>query len=173
MNLKTLLGAGLLAAASLLQSAQALAASDVLVFGDPQVKSPEDVGYFLNDIVQPLQGSHSARLGLSLGDLVDDAPAHYPALLAVFDRLGILRVHSLSELLETLKIASLCELPKGDRIGVLTCSGGDSAMLADSLDHYKLQLPSLSKIQEQKLGEWLPDFASFRGNYLIFINGLN
>lgn len=79
---------------------------------------------------------------------------------AMFDRLGILRVHSLSELLETLKIASLCELPKGDRIGVLTCSGGDSAMLADSLDHYKLQLPSLSKVQEQKLGEWLPDFAS-------------
>ncbi|MGO2385938.1 MAG: acetate--CoA ligase family protein [Psychrobacter sp.] len=80
---------------------------------------------------------------------------------AMFDRLGILRVHSLSELLETLKIASLCEFPKGDRIGVLTCSGGDSAMLADSLDHYKLQLPSLSKVQEQKLGEWLPDFASF------------
>ncbi|AGP50045.1 hypothetical protein PSYCG_12935 [Psychrobacter sp. G] len=80
---------------------------------------------------------------------------------AMFDRLGILRVHSLSELLETLKIASLCELPKGDRIGVLTCSGGDSAMLADSLDHYNLQLPSLSKVQEQKLGEWLPDFASF------------
>ncbi|MGE6475179.1 acetate--CoA ligase family protein [Psychrobacter sp. NPDC078631] len=79
---------------------------------------------------------------------------------AMFDRLGILRVHSLSELLETLKIASLCELPKGDRISVLTCSGGDSAMLADSLDHYKLQLPSLSKVQEQKLGEWLPDFAS-------------
>lgn len=79
---------------------------------------------------------------------------------AMFDRLGILRVHSLSELLETLKIASLCELPKGDRIGVLTCSGGDSAMLADSLDHYKLQLPSLSKVQEKKLGEWLPDFAS-------------
>lgn len=79
---------------------------------------------------------------------------------AMFDRLGILRVHSLSELLETLKIASLCELPKGDRISVLTCSGGDSAMLADSLDHYKLQLPSLSEVQEQKLGEWLPDFAS-------------
>lgn len=79
---------------------------------------------------------------------------------AMFDRLGILRVHSLSELLETLKIASLCELPKGDRIGVLTCSGGDSAMLADSLDHYKLQLPSLSKVQEQRLGKWLPDFAS-------------
>ncbi len=79
---------------------------------------------------------------------------------AMFDRLGILRVHSLGELLETLKIAALCELPAGDRIGVLTCSGGDSAMLADSLDHYQLQLPGLSQAQERELANWLPDFAS-------------
>ncbi|WP_370280377.1 acetate--CoA ligase family protein [Pontibacterium sp.] len=79
---------------------------------------------------------------------------------AMFDRLGILRVHSLGELLETLKIAALCELPAGDRIGVLTCSGGDSAMLADSLDHYNLQLPQLTDHQQEKLGALLPDFAS-------------
>ncbi|MDI3323954.1 acetate--CoA ligase family protein [Pontibacterium granulatum] len=79
---------------------------------------------------------------------------------AMFDRLGILRVHSLGELLETLKIAALCELPAGDRIGVLTCSGGDSAMLADSLDHYNLQLPQLTEHQKEKLGALLPDFAS-------------
>lgn len=79
---------------------------------------------------------------------------------AMFDRLGILRVHSLGELLETLKIAALCELPKGDRIGVLTCSGGDSAMLADGLDQYKLQLPRLNDRQQHQLSEVLPDFAS-------------
>lgn len=79
---------------------------------------------------------------------------------AMFDRLGIMRVHSLGELLETLKIAALCELPKGDRIGVLTCSGGDSAMLADSLDHYNLELPPLTDNQNHKLKTLLPDFAS-------------
>ncbi len=79
---------------------------------------------------------------------------------AMFKRLGILRVHSLGELLETLKMAALCELPKGDRIGVLTCSGGDSAMLADSLDYYNLSLPSLTAAQTEKLRRWLPDFAS-------------
>lgn len=79
---------------------------------------------------------------------------------AMFDRLGIIRVHSLGELLETLKIAALCEPPKGERIGVLTCSGGDSAMLADSLDHYQLSLPALSDVQKQQLGEWLPSFVT-------------
>lgn len=79
---------------------------------------------------------------------------------AMFDRLGILRVHSLGELLETLKIAALCELPKGDRIGVLTCSGGDSALMADSLDHYGLQLPQLTQTQNDQLRRLLPDFAS-------------
>ncbi|WP_432472736.1 acetate--CoA ligase family protein [Amphritea sp. HPY] len=79
---------------------------------------------------------------------------------AMFDRLGIMRVHSLGELLETLKIAALCELPEGDRIGVLTCSGGDSAMLADSLDHYQLPLPPLSNDQNRTLKNLLPDFAS-------------
>ncbi len=79
---------------------------------------------------------------------------------AMFDRLGIVRVDSLSELLETLKVAALCELPKGDRVGVLTCSGGDSAMLADSLDQFKLQLPQLTDQQNQTLSGLLPDFAS-------------
>lgn len=35
------------------------ASAQVLVFGDPQVKSPVDVTYFLRDIVQPLQGKHA------------------------------------------------------------------------------------------------------------------
>ncbi|MFN7136813.1 MAG: hypothetical protein ACK4MU_04765, partial [Thermomonas sp.] len=50
----------------------ALAGADaqVLVFGDPQVKSDADVDYFRRDIVQPLQGRLPVRLGLTLGDLV-------------------------------------------------------------------------------------------------------
>ena len=79
---------------------------------------------------------------------------------AMFDRLGVLRVHSLSEMLETLKVAALCQPPKGNRVGVLTCSGGDSAMLADSLDQHSLTLPSLNATQNKQLNQLLPDFAS-------------
>lgn len=79
---------------------------------------------------------------------------------AMFDRLGVMRVHSLSQLVETLKVASLCERPSGDRVGVLTCSGGDSAMLADALDHVNLPLPQLSDELAKELRTKLPDFAS-------------
>lgn len=61
----------------------------VLLFGDPQVKSKADVDYFLRDIVQPLQGLHSARLGLTLGDLVDDAPALLPQVRLATESLGV------------------------------------------------------------------------------------
>jgi hypothetical protein len=44
----------------------------VLVFGDPQPKSMQDVGYYRQDIVQPLVGRHDAILGISLGDIVND-----------------------------------------------------------------------------------------------------
>ncbi|QIL20883.1 calcineurin phosphoesterase [Thermomonas sp. HDW16] len=61
----------------------------VLVFGDPQVKSLQEVDYYRRDIVEPLRGRHAAQLGISLGDIVDDAPAMYPALKAETARLGI------------------------------------------------------------------------------------
>jgi len=79
---------------------------------------------------------------------------------AMFERLGIMRVETLSELLETLKLVALCEPPAGDRVGVLTCSGGDSAMLADAIDREGLALPVLNSAQCQALPEWLPGFAN-------------
>jgi hypothetical protein len=61
----------------------------VLVFGDPQVKSLQDLDYFRRDIVQPLHGTHTAQLGISLGDIVDDVPPLLPAVRRETARLGI------------------------------------------------------------------------------------
>ncbi len=62
---------------------------EVLVFGDPQVKSAVDADYFLRDIIQPLRGHTQAGLGVSLGDIVDDAPAMYPLVKAATTELGV------------------------------------------------------------------------------------
>jgi hypothetical protein len=64
----------------------------VLLFADPQVKSEVDVGYYRRDIVEPLRGT-GARLGLTLGDIADDAPELYPALNAVTSSLGLPWLH--------------------------------------------------------------------------------
>lgn len=61
----------------------------VLVFGDPQVNSPRDVDYYRRDIVEPLRGRHGARLGITLGDLVNDVPALHREVRAETARLGI------------------------------------------------------------------------------------
>ena len=62
---------------------------EVLVFGDPQPKSAVDAGYYRRDIIEPLRGHTQAGLGLSLGDIVDDAPAVYPLVKAGTAELGV------------------------------------------------------------------------------------
>jgi hypothetical protein len=64
----------------------------VLLFTDPQVKSEADVDYYRRDIVAPLRRA-GARLGLTLGDLADDAPQLYPSLNAVTATLGLPWLH--------------------------------------------------------------------------------
>ncbi|MGN6112618.1 MAG: calcineurin-like phosphoesterase C-terminal domain-containing protein [Luteimonas sp.] len=64
----------------------------VLLFTDPQVKSETDVGYYRRDIVEPLRGT-GAHLGLTLGDLGNDAPQLYPSLNAVTASLGLPWLH--------------------------------------------------------------------------------
>ena len=59
---------------------QRAAGLDVLVFADPQPKSATDVDYYKRDIVQPIAGRHGARLGLSLGDIVNDDLSLYPSM---------------------------------------------------------------------------------------------
>jgi hypothetical protein len=66
---------------------------DVLVFGDPQPKSRTDVGYYERDIVQPLVGHHDARLGISLGDIVNDDLSLYPEMNRVTAKLGVPWLH--------------------------------------------------------------------------------
>lgn len=61
----------------------------VLVFGDPQPKSAQDVDYYRRDIVEPLVGKADARLGISLGDIVHDDLALLPAVKAANKALGV------------------------------------------------------------------------------------
>jgi hypothetical protein len=72
-----------------LQKAKSLGKSDLnlLIFGDPQPKNIQDVGYYEKDIVEPLIGKTNASLGISLGDIVHGNLSLYPALNKVTQRL--------------------------------------------------------------------------------------
>ncbi len=67
---------------------------EVRVFGDPQPKSAVDVDHYRRSIVAPLAGRTRARLGLSLGDIVDDDLSLYPEMIEVTTSLGIPWLHA-------------------------------------------------------------------------------
>jgi acyl-CoA synthetase (NDP forming) len=90
--------------------------------------------------------------GSSAGD-----DAYYQTM---FDRLGVVRVRSMPEMLETLKMFCTSGPLAGKRLGVLTCSGADSAMAADRATELGFELPPLSSAQRTSLGEYIAGFVN-------------
>jgi len=64
---------------------------------------------------------------------------------ALFARLGIGRVHDLTEFVETLKLLHVCGSLKGKAVGSLSCSGGDAALFADLAHREGLLFPPLNQ----------------------------
>ena len=63
---------------------------------------------------------------------------------ALFDRFGVARVDDPCEFLETLKLLHACGSLKGNRVGSLSCSGGDASLIADLGHSHGLDFPKLS-----------------------------
>lgn len=65
----------------------------IMLFGDPQPKSSQDVDYFARDIVGPLGRLRDVRFGISLGDIVDDDLSLYPSMKEVMRALATPWLH--------------------------------------------------------------------------------
>ena len=74
---------------------------------------------------------------------------------ALFRRLGIPRVNSLSAFLETLKFVSIYGGLAGNTIGSLSCSGGEASMIADEAEALGLPMPALTESSAKVLDEIL------------------
>lgn len=82
---------------------------------------------------------------------------HYQAL---FDRLGIIRVETPVELLETAKLVTYSGIPKGRRMVAFTCSGGDNEMIADLAAIHGLELPQPTAAQRESMKEHMQLYTS-------------
>lgn len=78
---------------ALVPDADAPTSFQTLLMADSQTSNTQDVGYFERDLIAPLRGSHQARLGLTLGDITNDEPALYPALVQAVTSLGVPWLH--------------------------------------------------------------------------------
>jgi acyl-CoA synthetase (NDP forming) len=80
---------------------------------------------------------------------------------AFFRKAGVVRVGSIDELLETAEafVHLKDSLPRGDRVGLITVSGGELGLIADQIEALPLRFGALSEESRQRLRETLPAYS--------------
>lgn len=79
---------------------------------------------------------------------------------ALFARVGVIRVKSPAQLLETLKLLCIAGAPAGKRVAGFTCSGGGATMLADHAEVIGLEFPAFPPEARAGLAGLLPPIAT-------------
>src|SRR5438445_669475 len=79
---------------------------------------------------------------------------------AIFRHHGIIRGEDLDHMLDIAAAFAFCKLPRGNRVAVITGSGGSAVWMSDLLAAYGLELPVLEEDLQQRLMALLPSYAS-------------
>ncbi len=98
-----------------------------------------------------------ARVALSHTSSLAGSDQLYDAL---FERLGIIRASSITSLLETLKLLASVGPLGGRKLSVFTCSGGESALIADLAERAGLDFSPLSRAQADELRRQMTVFTT-------------
>jgi len=75
---------------------------------------------------------------------------------------GVIREYSLENLFATAKVFSNCPIPKGDRVAIVTNSGGPGIMATDAVCEYGMQMAQLTEETKATLRSFLPAAASVK-----------
>ena len=79
---------------------------------------------------------------------------------AIFRHHGIIRGEDLDHMLDMAAAFAFCRLPHGNRVAVITGSGGSAVWMSDLLAAQGLELPVLEEDLQQRLMALLPPYAS-------------
>jgi len=79
---------------------------------------------------------------------------------ALFQRLGVIRVHSLNRLLETLKVLDFAGTLTGRNVLSLSCSGGEASIMADLADGFGLEMSPFSNAQMTDLNAQFENYVT-------------
>ncbi len=83
-----------------------------------------------------------------------------PAYKASFEKAGIIRARSITELFDLAKAFSYQPLPNSGRIAVVTNAGGPGIVASDAIEHHNLTMARFTKETIEKLREALPTEAN-------------
>lgn len=81
---------------------------------------------------------------------------------ALLAQSGVIREYSLKNLFSTAKVFANCPIPKGDRVAIITNSGGPGIMATDAVCEYGLQMAPITDETKEKLRSFLPAAASVK-----------
>lgn len=81
---------------------------------------------------------------------------------ALLRQSGVIREYSLEQLFSTAKVFKNCPLPKGDRVCIITNSGGPGIMATDAICEYGMQMAQLTEETKAELRSFLPAAASVK-----------
>ncbi len=79
---------------------------------------------------------------------------------AIFRHHGIIRGEDLDHMVDVATAFAYCPLPRGNRVAIITGSGGSAVWMADILSAHGLELPVLEDELQQRLMALLPSYAS-------------
>ena len=79
---------------------------------------------------------------------------------ALLRQSGVIREYSLKQLFSTAKVFANCPIPKGDRVCIITNSGGPGIIATDSVIDYGMRMAELSESTKEALRGFLPAAAS-------------
>ena len=81
---------------------------------------------------------------------------------ALLNQSGVIREYSLKDLFATAKVFANCPIPKGDRVAIITNSGGPGIMATDAICEHGMQIAKISDATKDKLRSFLPSAASVK-----------
>jgi len=82
------------------------------------------------------------------------------AIDALLNQCGVLRAQSIEEMFHTIQAFTRCPLPEGNRVCVLTNSGGPAILATDACEEYGLEMGALAEETKESLRKILPAEAS-------------
>src|SRR3954463_5537175 len=79
---------------------------------------------------------------------------------AVFAKYGFIVSNDLDEAVTIAAVLTTNPLPKGDRVAVLTVSGGGGIWGADTVSMQGLKVPELSQATQAQIRQWMPSYGA-------------
>jgi len=81
---------------------------------------------------------------------------------AAFKQTGIVRAHDAEEMFDIIKAFVRCPLPQGNRIGIISNSGGICVETSDAAEMYGLEIPMFSEARQKEILKYIPWFGNPR-----------